>query len=59
MSNGTNAAVTNSGDDANVVLDFVVPVGEAGKDGDPGVSPTIKVGNVTTDGATTTVTSHV
>jgi hypothetical protein len=57
VSNGTNAAVTNSGDDANVVLDFVVPVGEAGKDGNDGVSPTIKVGNVTTDGATTTVTN--
>ncbi|PTV36220.1 hypothetical protein EQG56_00320 [Limosilactobacillus fermentum] len=58
VSNGTNAAVTNSGDDANVVLDFVVPVGEAGKDGNDGVSPTIKVGNVTTDGATTTVTNR-
>ncbi|MCT3443764.1 hypothetical protein EFQ31_05505 [Limosilactobacillus fermentum] len=57
VSNGTNAAVTNSGDDANVVLDFVVPVGEAGKDGKDGVSPTIKVGHVTTDGATTTVTN--
>lgn len=57
VSNGTNAAVTNTGDDKNVVLDFVVPVGEAGKDGNDGVSPTIKVGNVTTDGATTTVTN--
>lgn len=57
VSNGTNASVTNSGDDANVVLDFVVPVGEPGKDGNDGVNPTIKVGNVTTDGATTTVTN--
>lgn len=57
VSNGTNAAVTNTGDDKNVVLDFVVPVGEPGKDGKDGVSPTIKVGNVTTDGATTTVTN--
>lgn len=57
VSNGTNAAVTNSGDDNNVVLDFVVPVGQAGKDGQDGVSPTIKIGNVTTDGATTTVTN--
>lgn len=57
VSNGTNAAVTNTGDDKNVVLDFVVPVGEPGKDGNDGVSPTIKVGNVTTDGATTTVTN--
>lgn len=57
VSNGTNASVTNSGDNSNVVLDFVVPVGEAGKDGKDGVSPTIKVGNVTTDGATMTVTN--
>lgn len=57
VSNGSNAAVTNSGDNSNVVLDFVVPVGEAGKDGKDGVSPTIKVGNVTTDGATMTVTN--
>lgn len=57
VSNGSNAAVTNSGDGANVVLDFVVPVGEPGKDGNDGVSPTIKVGSVTTDGATTTVTN--
>lgn len=57
ISNGTNASVTNSGDDANVVLDFVVPVGEPGKDGNDGVSPTIKVGKVTTNGATTTVTN--
>lgn len=57
VSNGTNAAVTNSGDDANVVLDFVVPVGQAGKDGQDGVSSTIKIGNVTTNGATTTVTN--
>lgn len=57
VSNGTNAAVTNTGDDKNVVLDFVVPVGEAGKDGNDGISSTIKVGNVTTDGATTTVTN--
>ena len=57
VSNGSNAAVTNSGDGANVVLDFVVPVGEPGKDGNDGVSPTIKVGNVTTNGATTTVTN--
>lgn len=54
VSNGTNASVTNSGDNSNVVLDFVVPVGQAGKDG---VNSTIKVGNVTTDGATTTVTN--
>lgn len=57
VSNGTNAAITNTGDDKNVVLDFVVPVGQPGKDGQDGVSPTIKVGNVTTDGATTTVTN--
>lgn len=57
VSNGTNAAITNTGDDKNVVLDFVIPVGEHGKDGNDGVSPTIKVGNVTTDGATTTVTN--
>lgn len=57
VSNGTNAAVTNTGDDNNVVLDFVVPVGQPGKDGKDGVSPTIKVGNVTTDGATMTVTN--
>lgn len=55
VSNGTNAAVTNTGDDKNVVLDFVVPVGQAGKDGQDGVSSTIKIGNVTTNGATTTV----
>ena len=57
VSNGTNAAVTNTGDDKNVVLDFVVPVGDPGKDGKDGVSPTIKVGNVTTNGETTTVTN--
>ena len=57
VSNGTNAAVTNTGDDKNVVLDFVVPVGQPGKDGQDGVSPTITVGKVTTDGATTTVTN--
>lgn len=57
VSNGTNAAVTNTGDDKNVVLDFVVPVGQPGKDGKDGVSPTIKVGHVTADGATTTVTN--
>lgn len=57
VSNGTNAAVTNSGDSSNVVLDFVVPVGQAGKDGKDGVSPTIKVGNVTTNGASATVTN--
>lgn len=57
VSNGTNAAVTNTGDDKNVVLDFVVPVGQSGKDGNDGVSPTVKVGNVTTNGATTTVTN--
>lgn len=57
VSNGTNAAVTNTGDDQNVVLDFVVPVGQPGKDGKDGISPTIKVGNVTTNGATTTVTN--
>lgn len=57
VSNGTNAAVTNSGDSSNVVLDFVVPVGEAGKDGKDGASSTITVGKVTTDGSTTTVTN--
>lgn len=57
VSNGTNAAVTNTGDDNNVVLDFVVPVGQPGKDGQDGISPTIKVGNVTTNGASATVTN--
>lgn len=57
VSNGTNAAVTNTGDDNNVVLDFVVPVGQPSKDGQDGISPTIKVGNVTTNGASATVTN--
>lgn len=57
VSNGTNAAVTNSGDDKNVVLDFVVPVGQAGKDGKDGASSTIRVGKVTTNGSTATVTN--
>ena len=33
---GTNAAVNNSGDATNVVLNFVIPRGEKGAKGDPG-----------------------
>jgi hypothetical protein len=33
---GTDAAVTNSGNDVNVKLDFVIPRGDKGEKGDPG-----------------------
>ena len=39
---GTNASVTNSGTDTDVVLDFVIPAGE------PGETPNLTIGTVTT-----------
>ena len=57
---GTDAIVTNSGTDEDVVLDFTIPAGEtgatgptgptgpAGEDGVDGETPTITIGTVTT-----------
>lgn len=39
---GTNASVTNSGTENNVLLDFIIPAGEAG------LTPELKIGSVTT-----------
>lgn len=57
---GTDASVTNSGTTENVVLDFVIPQGEAGLQGETGAAgpqgeagvdgqtPTLAIGTVTT-----------
>lgn len=57
---GTDASVTNSGTPENVVLDFVIPQGEAGPQGETGAAgpqgeagvdgqtPTLAIGTVTT-----------
>ena len=51
---GTDAAVSNSGTDTAVVLNFTIPEGEPGADGSPGAdgaAATISVGTVTTGAA--------
>ena len=45
---GSDASVTNSGDEHNAVLDFVIPRGSQGPQGVPGQAATIQVGTVTT-----------
>lgn len=52
---GTEASVTNSGTDAHAVLDFVIPKGDAGKNG-VSVSSVAQTTTSTADGGTNVVT---
>lgn len=56
---GTQAAVVNTGNNTNVILEFTIPRGEDGKPGSDGITPNLKMGQVSTLGPDEQATASI